>query len=359
MKYPMTNLENIREYLKTKNEELLSSLNETFPERNFVAADLEDKEKLAVEVHELYLRGLVRKGKLSPEEANKIRKEQKLSALEFEPEKPVEVLSGSVQEIDIDKISMNEQIRKKAHREGLEQLAESISHFGLMHPICVKKTESGYDLVYGGRRLAACKLAGRTKISATVAETEFDVYAAQVVENYHREGLSPYDEVRAIRKGLEEGRKQTEMAKLFNMKESNFSLLAKAARNIPEDILEKLEEVAPDIARKSLEEIALLDEHSMRELVADFSDKVTRAEVSEKVKEKGSKKKKKKEEPEIEPEDIADDDLEPETITESQLRLLFTEVQNTLNLWGGKPVKQELQDLITEVIDQMMEIINQ
>ncbi|MEG2372013.1 MAG: ParB N-terminal domain-containing protein, partial [Hydrogenoanaerobacterium sp.] len=39
----------------------------------------------------------------------------------------------------------------------LKNLAQSIEQNGLLQPVAVRKTESGYELISGERRLRACK----------------------------------------------------------------------------------------------------------------------------------------------------------------------------------------------------------
>ncbi len=89
--------------------------------------------------------------------------------------------------------------------EALSELQSSIALNGLRLPVKVYKTDTGYGLISGYRRLLAyCALhemSGKdtyTEIDAVVRETRDDNHAmAQMVEeNEIRESLSPWDRSR-------------------------------------------------------------------------------------------------------------------------------------------------------------------
>jgi len=67
----------------------------------------------------------------------------------------------------ISEIREGERIRQNLG--DIESLSKSISELGLMYPILIT---SNYDLVDGGRRLAAVRLLGWTKVSVIIMSTE-------------------------------------------------------------------------------------------------------------------------------------------------------------------------------------------
>lgn len=84
------------------------------------------------------------------------------------------------------------QPRSDFEEEKLEELAQSIRHYGLIQPITVRPVENGkYQLISGERRLRACKMAGLTEIPAFV-RTADDLMTIQMalVENIQREDLN-------------------------------------------------------------------------------------------------------------------------------------------------------------------------
>jgi len=101
-----------------------------------------------------------------------------------------------IEEIDIKKIELLENIRQKQSNEDLNELMTSIKDVGLMQPIGVQETNEGYILIWGYRRLLACKKLGLRTIQATIfldknetmSEEDFLIY--NVTENIHRKATN-------------------------------------------------------------------------------------------------------------------------------------------------------------------------
>lgn len=71
-------------------------------------------------------------------------------------------------------------------KDKMSELVENIKEYGVIEPIAVEKTESGYELVSGHRRLVASKIAGLKEIPVTVTDKD------QVDKEFHRV-LSKYN----------------------------------------------------------------------------------------------------------------------------------------------------------------------
>ena len=112
----------------------------------------------------------------------------------------VEESSKDVTEIDIDEIRSNPyQPRKTFDIESLNELAKSISEYGIVQPIIVKKSVKGYELVAGERRTKAAKIAGLKKIPAIIKDfDDQEMMEIALVENIQREDLNPIDEAASI-----------------------------------------------------------------------------------------------------------------------------------------------------------------
>ncbi len=112
----------------------------------------------------------------------------------------VEESSKDVTEIDIDEIRSNPyQPRKTFDIESLNELAKSISEYGIVQPIIVKKSVKGYELVAGERRTKAAKIAGLKKIPAIIKDfDDQEMMEIALVENIQREDLNPIDEATSI-----------------------------------------------------------------------------------------------------------------------------------------------------------------
>lgn len=82
--------------------------------------------------------------------------------------------------------------RDRSEMGNLDELAQSITAVGLLHPIVV--TEN-LDLVAGGRRLAAVRQLGWTEVPVTVVDltSAADVLRAELEENTCRKPLSPLE----------------------------------------------------------------------------------------------------------------------------------------------------------------------
>ncbi|ALC07150.1 hypothetical protein CDES_14135 [Corynebacterium deserti GIMN1.010] len=118
-------------------------------------------------------------------------------------------------EIPIEQIRPNpQQPRQEFDPQALDELVHSISEFGLMQPIVVRKAEDGFELIMGERRWRASKRAGLDVIPAIVRETEDGAMLRDaLLENIHRVQLNPLEEAAAYQQLLEEfGVTQAELA---------------------------------------------------------------------------------------------------------------------------------------------------
>jgi len=82
---------------------------------------------------------------------------------------------------------------KKSLEEGIDDLAESIRRFGLLHPITVFPEEGKYILIAGQRRLLAVKQLDRDEIPARVLSSRPDAIEAKAIsfsENFVRRDLT-------------------------------------------------------------------------------------------------------------------------------------------------------------------------
>lgn len=121
------------------------------------------------------------------------------------PESPVtservSYADAQIREIELAKIIPNPyQPRKVFEPEALKELADSIREHGVIQPLVVTKTETGYELVVGERRFRASQLAGMVKVPAIVKEAMVDQTKLEValIENIQRQELNPIEEAQA------------------------------------------------------------------------------------------------------------------------------------------------------------------
>jgi ParB family chromosome partitioning protein len=135
------------------------------------------------------------------------------------------------------------QPRKAFGREELAELTASVKEKGIITPLLVSKTETGYRLIAGERRWRAAKLAGLKEIPVVVRETTpLEALELALIENIHRQDLNPLEEALAYKKWLEDSRTTQEvLAKRLGKDRStitNMLRLLNLPPAIQEDIVE-------------------------------------------------------------------------------------------------------------------------
>lgn len=111
-----------------------------------------------------------------------------------------------LQDVPIADVSPNpNQPRVHFDEETLAELTASIQQIGVLQPILVRPTESGYELIAGERRWRAAGRAGLITIPALVRVTDDLASVEQaLVENLHRQDLTPLEEAAAYQQLLED-----------------------------------------------------------------------------------------------------------------------------------------------------------
>jgi len=104
---------------------------------------------------------------------------------------------GNFIEIEVTSIEPNPfQPRKHFTKEEIQELASSVEEHGLLQPIVVRKNGTGYNVIYGERRLRAFKILKRERISAKIldAVTDTDMISMAIIENIQRQDLNEIEE---------------------------------------------------------------------------------------------------------------------------------------------------------------------
>lgn len=110
-------------------------------------------------------------------------------------------------ELEIDKIKPNPfQPRHSLNPGKLSELASSIKEKGLIQPIVVKKSSTGYELIAGDRRLKAARSVGLKLIPALVKEnlSKAGMLELTLIENVQREDLNPIEVARGYQRLVNE-----------------------------------------------------------------------------------------------------------------------------------------------------------
>ncbi|KKM17506.1 hypothetical protein LCGC14_1675020 [marine sediment metagenome] len=97
-------------------------------------------------------------------------------------------------------VIMDQAMRHDPEDDSIIELAQDIAQKGLLQPIGVRSGKDGnYQLLWGGRRLAAHKRLNKGKILATIwQDMTIPVKAIALVENLQRVNLSLVEEVEAV-----------------------------------------------------------------------------------------------------------------------------------------------------------------
>lgn len=110
---------------------------------------------------------------------------------------PISPLSSeeNVVELPIEVIHTNEyQPRHEFNEEQLSELAHSIREYGVIQPLVISRTQDGYQLIAGERRLRAAKMAGLKKVPVVLREArDHEHLAVALIENVQRVDLNPIE----------------------------------------------------------------------------------------------------------------------------------------------------------------------
>ncbi|MBO5340443.1 MAG: ParB/RepB/Spo0J family partition protein [Oscillospiraceae bacterium] len=110
--------------------------------------------------------------------------------------------SDRILSLPLDTIRPNpDQPRRIFDPAGLEELADSIRALGILQPLTVRRTQEGWELVAGERRLRAAALAGLERVPCIAIQTDSQNSSLlALVENLQRRDLDFLEEALALDK---------------------------------------------------------------------------------------------------------------------------------------------------------------
>jgi len=135
------------------------------------------------------------------------------------------------------------QPRQKFSPHELKDMVASVKNNGIIAPLLVSKTETGYQLIAGERRWRAAQKAGLRRVPVVVREaTPSESLELALIENIHRKDLNPIEEAVACAKLIEEtGITQDALAKRLSKDRSsitNLLRLLKLPIQIQQDVID-------------------------------------------------------------------------------------------------------------------------
>ncbi|MBU0670641.1 MAG: ParB/RepB/Spo0J family partition protein [Patescibacteria group bacterium] len=171
-------------------------------------------------------------GSLIPPKVNnqEIRSEEKASSVAKDIK---QVLDIPLSKIDVNPLQPRQHIN---HKE-LEDLVRSIREHGVLQPVVVTETETGYELVAGERRLRASKIAGLKTIPAiTRNASDLEKLELALIENIQRSDLNPIEKAQSYDKlVMDFGLTQDQAAKKMGISRSAFANTVRLL-GLPEEI---------------------------------------------------------------------------------------------------------------------------
>lgn len=175
-----------------------------------------------------------------------------------------------VSSIPISKIKTNPyQPRKFFSENAIKELARSIREVGLLQPITLSSTASGYELVAGERRLRACKMLGMKEISAIVVPNMRECEAAllAMIENLQREDLHFLEEAEGYQSLMRQhGLTQEELGRRLSKSQSCIANKVRLLR-LPRSIKEKI--ISYQLTERHARALMRLPDESLQNKIAD------------------------------------------------------------------------------------------
>lgn len=175
-----------------------------------------------------------------------------------------------VSSIPISKIKTNPyQPRKFFSENAIKELARSIREVGLLQPITLRSTASGYELGAGERRLRACKMLGMKEISAIVVPNMRECEAAllAMIENLQREDLHFLEEAEGYQSLMRQhGLTQEELGRRLSKSQSCIANKVRLLR-LPRSIKEKI--ISYQLTERHARALMRLPDESLQNKIAD------------------------------------------------------------------------------------------
>ena len=177
-------------------------------------------------------------------------------------------LSGAFR-IRLDRIEADpDQPRKTFDEAKLGELTASVRRFGVLQPVLVRYDAEAdvYRTVAGARRVEASRRAGLEDVPAWVREPADDeVLVQQVVENWQREDLGPFELADALAR-LRDGEawSQARIARETGRSESEVSRLLGLLKLVPE--VQRVARDHPGVPRRRLYALSRLSPDRQAEL---------------------------------------------------------------------------------------------
>ena len=146
--------------------------------------------------------------------------------------------------LPVDDIFPNPDQPRRVFAQGdLEELARSIQALGLLQPLTVRRTEGGWELVAGERRLRAAMICGLEQVPCLVLEVSRESSCLlSLIENLQREDLNPVEEAQGYQVLMQDyGLTQEQVAQRMGKSRPAITNMLRLLA-LPEEVLALVEE---------------------------------------------------------------------------------------------------------------------
>ncbi len=143
---------------------------------------------------------------------------------------------------NVEEIKVNPyQPRREFDEEKLQELVQSIEANGIIQPLIVRKSEKGFELIAGERRLRAAKRAGLTTVPIVIRKsTDRESLEIALIENIQRADLNCVDEALAYLQLLQDfNLRQEDVAQRVGKDRATVANHLRLLK-LPENLLEEL-----------------------------------------------------------------------------------------------------------------------
>ena len=182
--------------------------------------------------------------------------------------------------LPLSEIIVANRIRQYLDTEKTESLARSIRQHGFRGVLWVRQVEECYHLIAGGRRYAACQMAGIESVPVEVWNiSDAEAIQLELLENFQREDLNPIEEAEGVLRMLEVTLEleRTEVVALLNRMarqgqgrgSSSKEPADEPANNVVRNSKSGLEDATNGSANNVVRNVAGSDEHELYQQVEE------------------------------------------------------------------------------------------
>jgi ParB/RepB/Spo0J family partition protein len=149
----------------------------------------------------------------------------------------------SIQNMPLNKIKLAKNSRLNVSDEEIAGMMQSIKEVGLLQPIGVSKSGTGYEICYGNRRFMACSKLGMKRIPVIIHtnKTEIEGDLKNLTENLQRRNISLSEAGRYMQMLRESGLSAAEIAVRLGVSKSYIQHCLNAFSEVPAEFRDDLE----------------------------------------------------------------------------------------------------------------------